>query len=1278
MTLPSSRLTNLLVAYRAPSRWLHIVVLAVLYFAFGSLGLTVPFESAFVTLIWPCTGIALAALIRLGLGVWPGVWLGAMAIHLITSRDTFDVAFWISTSNALGMVITAYALRQLNFHSDLDRRRDVWLLLGVGAMAGMTLTATGGVSVIYHYDMVSADRLVSAWLVWWLGDAVGVLIVGAPLLALHRVNIRQAFSGLQGVETLLLFGVLATSNYLLFFHTNAAFTSSALIFIPFLLLTWLAIRAGVGVSSLAALMLSGMAAIATTIGKGPFATLNLHDGLAMLWGYMATVSIITLLVTSLIAELFTNERRWQFALDGADVGVWDWHVPSERMYYSPHWRALLGLGVDAPGEKIVGWISRVHPDDYTQFAEALEAYRRDTTTAGQSLTLRFRHGNGHWLWCQVQGRIVQRDAHNHPVRVIGTLADITQQKRAADHEQEARELYQAMFDTNNAIKLLLDPVTGQIVDVNQAAVLFYGYDRPTLLSMQLDQINTLTLPEIIAIVADARARGKFFFEFSHRLASGEIRQVEVHTGPVRVAGRELMFSIIHDITTRKAAEKRLRFTASVFEHAHEGIMITDPESRIVEVNHTFTDITGYARDEVIGRDAAMLHSGYHSEAFYHEMSNTLHTKGYWRGETWSRRKNGEVYPELLTLSAVRTEQGEVEHYVAVFSDISELKEHQQKLERMAHYDALTQLPNRVLLADRMLFALGQAQQTGQLLAVCYLDLDGFKPVNDIHGHEVGDALLVEIARRFRRTIRGGDTVARLGGDEFVLLLTGLEDIAHCKQALERILHVVAEPCPVREGLALMLSASIGVTLYPNDGADVDTLLRHADQAMYLAKQAGRNRYHLFDPEHDRQAYVQREALARIETGLAAGEFVLFYQPKVDMRQGTVIGAEALIRWIHPERGLIPPGEFLPILEGSEFAITLGEWVINTALLQLRTWRNAHGLILPVSVNIAGQHLQHPEFCTRLAALLATVPDVNPNLLELEVLETAALDDIAYVSDLMENCRTLGVTFALDDFGTGYSSLTYLKRLPADILKIDQSFVRDMLKDPEDLAITEGVIGLAQAFRRNVIAEGVETIEHGAMLIQLGCNLAQGYGIARPMPAAAFPDWVTNFVAPPLWQEAASHIWPRDDLPLLGARIDHDHWVERLVEVLMRGSTHMPHPSTAHECRFGHWYRGVGLRRYGNMPAFSHINPIHQAVHALGAELFALMESEPDTVKARLPELYDLRIQMLDALADLLRSVAILPTPVQAIVTRPTEPVHSEAAHDGLSCVAEVSPQHPAL
>ncbi|QVL48846.1 MAG: EAL domain-containing protein [Thiocapsa sp.] len=444
-----------------------------------------------------------------------------------------------------------------------------------------------------------------------------------------------------------------------------------------------------------------------------------------------------------------------------------------------------------------------------------------------------------------------------------------------------------------------------------------------------------------------------------------------------------------------------------------------------------------------------------------------------------------------------------------------LRDSEARFERLAHYDTLTGLPNRRLLADRLHQAMAQTKRRGRHLAVAYLDLDGFKDVNDRHGHAIGDQLLVAVANHMNQALREGDTIARLGGDEFVAVMIDLEYRDAIAPLLNRLLAAAAAPMPVGD-LVFQVSASLGVALYPQpDEVDADQLLRQADQAMYQAKLAGKNCYRVFNADQDQRTRRVHENPERIRRALVAREFVLYYQPKVSLRSGDVIGAEALIRWQHPERGLLLPQEFLPVIEDDPLAAELDEWVIETALTQMDVWQ-ANGVDLPVSVNVGARQLRQSDFVARLRALLAMHPGVKPASLALEIREISAMRDLAHVSRVVADCRELGVSCALDNFGVGYSSLTYLKQLAVTALKIDRSFVADMLNNPDDLAIIESILGLATAFRLQTIAEGAETPEQGERLLQLGCELAQGYGIAHPMSADAVIGWLADWPPSPHW------------------------------------------------------------------------------------------------------------------------------------------------------------------
>ncbi len=593
------------------------------------------------------------------------------------------------------------------------------------------------------------------------------------------------------------------------------------------------------------------------------------------------------------------------------------------------------------------------------------------------------------------------------------------------------------------------------------------------------------------------------------LSRGVVVARDASGAPLRMIGTHT------DIMERKKQEETLRLAANVFRHAIEGIMITTMEGRIVEVNQAFTLITGYSRDEVLGHTPRMLSSGRHESQFYDNMWRELSENGSWVGENWNRRKNGDLYVQLQKISTTHDENGNAQYYVSLFSDITLAKDNEQKLEHLARYDSLTQLPNRALLTEHINQALKQTQRRGQHLAVVFIDLDGFKAVNDNHGHEAGDHLLVTLAERMKGTLRTGDMLARLGGDEFVAVLLDLADADASAPMLNRLLGAVSQPVEYAQA-QLQVSASMGVSFYPQPGElAIEQLLRQADQAMYQAKQAGKNRFHVFDAEQDQRVRSRYESVRELECALRAGEFVLEYQPKVNLRTRTVIGVEALVRWQHPQRGLLRPAEFLPLIEDHPLAIELGQWVIENALLQIERWQQ-NGVNIAVSINIGRRHLRHPGFVQDLRDTLAEHPKLKPGCLELEIQEGCATDDPTQVVQIVRELRAIGIDCTLDNFGSGHSSLTALKKMPLKYLKFDAGFIRDMLSSSDSLLILIAALKMASAYEMKVIAAGMETAAHGFMLTELGCDLAQGYGIAHPMPAVDLPGWIKCWKPVPDW------------------------------------------------------------------------------------------------------------------------------------------------------------------
>lgn len=680
--------------------------------------------------------------------------------------------------------------------------------------------------------------------------------------------------------------------------------------------------------------------------------------------------------------------------------------------------------------------------------------------------------------------------------------DITERKQV----EEVLKLNKVIIETTREGFWRLD-LTGHLLEVNQAYADMVGYTPKELVGMHISQLSlTNNNPELVnATIEKIVSQGHTVFETRHRHKDGG--SIDFETSITYLEKEKSLFGFLHNVTERKRTEEELRIAAAAFE-THDAIVITDAHANIVRVNQAFTGITGYTPEEVLGKNPRIMSSGRQDTAFYIEMWQQLLHAGSWAGEIWDKRKNGQIYPKWLTISAVRNELQETTHYVAIFSDITKRKQAEEEIRNLAFYDALTKLPNRRLFMDRFSAALTISARRNDFGAVLFIDMDRFKTLNDTLGHDYGDLLLIEVSARIKSCVREMDTVARLGGDEFVVLIEGLsgnQDDTSCKVATiaEKIRETLANPYQLNRH-EHHSSPSIGISLYHGNEKTVDDLLQQADMAMYQAKNIGRNAVRFFDPVMQDNVASRVALETDLRHAIAQGQLQLYYQVQMD-NEHRPQGAEALLRWFHPQRGLVMPGEFIQIAEESTLILDIGHWVLDQAGRQLAMWaRDEHMCNLTLAVNVSAKQFAQPNFVDQIAALLKS-HQFAPSKLKLELTESMVIRDLQNTVDTMHALKKLGLKLSMDDFGTGYSALSYLRDLPLDQIKIDQSFVRSITRDGNDALLVQTIIDLARNFRMKVIAEGVETEAQLSFLIHHDCKSFQGFLFSKALPIKEFEE-----------------------------------------------------------------------------------------------------------------------------------------------------------------------------
>ena len=686
-------------------------------------------------------------------------------------------------------------------------------------------------------------------------------------------------------------------------------------------------------------------------------------------------------------------------------------------------------------------------------------------------------------------------------------ATLTAKQQSEAAAEKSQRLLQAIMNSAPTLIYVFDR-EGRLLFCNQQFEKAVGHSRESMIGT----LRTDFLPAAIAeqhhnndqsVLANGLALS---IEESNQESDGEHTYLTLKSA-LRDADGEIsaVIGVSTDITSRKKAEKDLQLASTIFANTADGIIVTDPAGTIVLTNPAFTQITGYSAAEAQGKNPRILQSDHQDAGFYRTMWQALGSVGLWQGEIWNRRKNGELFPEWLSITTVLDPCGAVSNYVGVFSDISAIKRSQAELEHLAHFDPLTELPNRSLFHDRLSHALERAGRYNQHVAVMVLDLDRFKTVNDSLGHPIGDQLLQQVAHRLKDCVRVEDTVARLGGDEFSIVLANLKSGDNIVDIARKILDSIERPFSIN-GHAAMVSTSIGIAVFPEDGTTPDLLIRNADAAMYQSKAAGRNTYHYYQPEMTQAAQRRLASEQALRRAIERQEFEVWYQPQLNLATGGLIGAEALVRWRDPERGLIPPNEFIPLAESTGMIIPIGEQVLRQVCQDIAKWQTSNLNPGKVGVNVAGPQLFRSDFIGLLCDVIEKFA-IPPSALEIEITETCVLDNPELARQLLDTIQDMGISIAIDDFGTGYSSLSHLKKLPIDTLKIDRSFVSDLPDHPHDIAITRAILAMGRSLGFDVIAEGVETKEQQKFLLDEGCIQGQGYLFAKPMPIKEFTDWL---------------------------------------------------------------------------------------------------------------------------------------------------------------------------
>ncbi|MEX2523863.1 MAG: PAS domain S-box protein [Gammaproteobacteria bacterium] len=827
----------------------------------------------------------------------------------------------------------------------------------------------------------------------------------------------------------------------------------------------------------------------------------LYDEQGKLTGYLGTLVDITARKREEDTRRETEERL-QLAVESGNVGLFDWNLVTDEVYYSPTWKKQIGYEDHEIGNDFTEWEKRVHPDDVERVKQSYRDYINGLKEE-HIIEYRFRHKDGSWRW--ILGQATREDDEDgNPVRMLGSHVDITNLKQTEEALRESENRLSYLLSANPTVLYAFEVRDGEFqatwVSSNVERIL--GYTPEEMLEAYWWQSNLHTDDRARSeeIANQGLVKDKIVDEYRFRHKDGhyiwlrdEMRVIRTETtGVIEIIGSWI------DVTEVRQEEERMRLYAAAFESTRDGVVVTDLDGNILTVNQAFKDITGYTEPELEGRTTRILNSGHQDEEFYRNMWEEMEKTGYWQGEIWNRRKNGEIYPEWLSISRVYDNNGKPTHYVGVFSDISQIKKSEEELEKLAHFDPLTGLPNRLLLDLRLSHAIEQTKRRGGHVGILFMDLDNFKKINDGLGHAVGDELLVATAKRLQERVRSEDTLGRFGGDEFLLVLENIKHPEEAGMVARDLLASLRRPFRLSSGNELFVEGSIGISIYPDDGLTPDDLLRDADTAMYQSKESGRNRFCFFTSKMSDSVFRELEIETALRRDMEGDKLVLYYQPKVDIQSGSMTGVEALIRWQQDDGTFISPAEFIPVAERTGLIHPVGRWSLNAACRQIREWCEKDIEPAMVAVNVSAYQFLSGDLVEIVEQTLADT-SIEPFRLEIEITESTLMERPEDMVKVINRLSDMGIRITLDDFGSGYSSLGYLSRFHINVMKIDGSFTEGIETDNNSRMIVSSIIDLAHGMGMRCVAEKVQSRGQVDYLIEHGCDEIQGHYFSPALP-----------------------------------------------------------------------------------------------------------------------------------------------------------------------------------